>query len=183
MATTKLWTVEELEREGVPEGRWELIDGELVQMPPTCDRASSVANTFAYFITDHVRPRRLGRVYSADGGFVLFPDHREQLRAPDVAFVRADRLPPDEERDRFPRLAPDLVVEVISPTDLRDAVQAKVELWLAAGARLLWLVDPRARTVTVFTAGHEPITLGVGDILDGGEVLPEFRVAVAECFD
>ena len=129
----------------------------------------------------HVVPRKLGRVYNADAGFVLF-DNPQLVRVPDAAFVRADRLPPEAERDKFLRLAPDLVVEVISPSDSMPEVTAKVMMWLDAGVRLVWLVDPRARTVAVYGLDRVPRILRVGDELDGGEVLPEFRVAVAELF-
>ena len=181
MATTRLTTVEELERDGTPEGRYELIDGELIEMSPAGGDASFVGNTISFFLTGHVRSRGLGRVYNAEGGFVLFPS-RALVRAADVAFVRADRLPSKEEHRRLLRLAPDLVVEVISPSDRMDDVLAKVETWLAAGVRLLWLVDPDRRTVAVYEPGREPRALGEGDELDGGEVLPDFRVAVAELF-
>jgi Uma2 family endonuclease len=182
MATTRQWTVEALEQSEAPAGRYELINGELVEMCPSGDKASSSANLFAFFITGHVRPRRLGRVYSADGGFVLFPG-LDLVRVPDVAFVRADRLPPESERDKFPRLAPDLVVEVISPTDSMASVLDKVKMWLDAGVRLLWLADPRARTVTVYVPGREPNLLNEQDELTGGDVLPGFRVRVADCFE
>lgn len=182
MVITKTWTVEELERPGAPDGRYELIDGEIVPMCPKGDKASSVANVFAFFITGHVRPRRLGRVYSADGGFVVFPD-RQMVRVPDVAFVRADRLPPESERDKFPRLAPDLAVEVISPGDTKAEVLDKAAMWLEAGVRLLWLADPRARTVEVRAPGREPRLLRLGDDLDGGEVLPGFPVPLTDLFE
>jgi Uma2 family endonuclease len=101
---------------------------------------------------------------------------------PDVAFVQSDRLPPAEERDRICRFAPDLAVEVVSPTDRYVEVMEKVELYLAAGTRLVWLVEPGRRTVTVYAPGHEPHTLTDEDELDGGDVLPEFRLSVANIF-
>jgi Uma2 family endonuclease len=180
MATTRLWTVEELEREGAPEGRWELIDGELVEMSPSGRRATRIGVRFARFLGNHVDPLGLGEVYGADGGFVMFPG-RELLRVPDAAFVRAERLVGQDE-ERFLRLAPDLVVEVISPGDRDAEVAAKVEMWLDAGVRLVWVADPPARTVTIHVPGVEPRVLREGDELDGGVVLPGFRVAVAELF-
>ena len=181
MATTRLTTVEELERDGTPEGRYELIDGQLVEMSPSGSESSSVGATILIHLGSHVRPRRLGKLFNAEGGFVLFPG-RDLVRAADVAFVRADRLPPPPERRGFLRLAPDLVVEVISPSDRLPDVLAKVEMWLEAGVRLLWLVDPDRRTVAVHEPGREPRLLGEGEELDGGEVLPDFRVTVAELF-
>lgn len=181
VVTTKLWTVEELERNGAPEGRWELIDGELVEMSPSGERTSSAAVTIIVRLDPFVRSHGLGRVYGPDGGFVLFPGRR-LVRVPDVAFVRTDRLPAEADRDRFSRLAPDLAVEVISPTDRMPDVLAKIAMYLEAGVRLVWLVDPRARTVAVHAPGQEVRFLDVGDDLDGGDVLPGFRVAVADLF-
>jgi Uma2 family endonuclease len=180
MATTKLWTIEELERDP-PEGRWELVDGELVEMAPSGGEASTIGAEVARHLGNHVVPRRLGRVFNADGGFVIFPD-RELVRAPDVAFVGADRLPAGRAAPGYQRLAPDLAVEVVSPTDRPGEVAAKVAEYLAAGVRLVWVLEPRPRTVTVHAPDRPPVVLGEGDELDGGEVLPGFRVAVAELF-
>ena len=180
MATTKLWTVEELERDGPPEGRWELIDGELVEMSPSGRTASKVATWIAHLLLGFVTPRRLGEVYGADGGFVVFPG-RELIRVPDVAFVSADRVPPAQHTG-FLRLAPDLAVEVVSPFDRPGEVVAKAAMWLEAGVRLLWVVDPEARTVAVHVPGAPVRLLRDGDALDGGDVVEGFHVAVADLF-
>ena len=129
----------------------------------------------------HVRSRKLGRVLSAEAGFVLFPD-RETVLAPDVAFIQAGREPQGEARWHFARLAPDLVVEVCSPSDRDRDMQAKVALYQEAGVPLVWIVDPQAETVKVMALGQPPVVLTVTDILDGGEVLPDFQVEVAEFF-
>lgn len=182
MTTIKRWTIEELERDGAPEGRWELIDGELVAIPPSSMLGSATAVTIASFLLDHVHPRRLGTILGADGGLVPFPD-RETVRVADVAFLRAERMPAaDRARDPFPRCAPDLVVEVISPFDQSDGVAAKVAMWEEAGVPLVWLVEPRDRTVVVYARGRPPFSLRDGDALDGGDVLPDFRVPVADLF-
>lgn len=181
MATTRVMTVEELEREGTPEGRYELLDGRLVEVIPAGGEASDVGFVIGFHLGSHVRPRRLGRLYNAEGGFVLFPG-RDLVRAADVAFVRADRLPPRPQRRGFLRLAPDLVVEVVSPSDRIADVVEKAMMWLDAGVRLVWVVDPDERSVTVYGPDRVPRGLGVGDELDGGAVLPDFRVAVAELF-
>jgi Uma2 family endonuclease len=161
--------------------RVELIDGVIVPMPPASDWPTSVTATITAMLWHHVHSRRLGRVYSAEAGFVLFPD-RETVRVPDVAFVRAERMPQGEARWHFPRLAPDLAVEVLSPTDRSSDTEAKVAMYQKAKVPLVWVADPRAETVTVLALGQAPRVLSAADTLDGGEVLPEFRITVAELF-
>jgi Uma2 family endonuclease len=178
VASTKRRTIEDLERDGMPEGRWELIDGELVEMPGSGALSSRVGALFVNALLNHVHPRRLGVVLGADGGFVLFPG-RELLRVADAAFVAADRLP-DPGFEGFYRLAPDLVVEVISPFDRQSEVAAKVTMWLEAGVRLVWVADPRPRTIAISRADGSTDLLHDGDTLTGGDVLPEFRAAVSD---
>jgi Uma2 family endonuclease len=137
--------------------------------------------TIGFLLVQHVRPAGLGRVYGADGGFVLFPD-RNTVLVPDVAFVTEERAPKGEARKEFPRLAPDLAVEVLSPSDRMADALAKVAMYLQAGTPLVWLVNPTTRTVVVFRSEMDPVTLGESDTLDGGDVLPGFTVPVAEVF-
>jgi Uma2 family endonuclease len=113
---------------------------------------------------------------------VLFPD-RETVRVPDVAFVRTERMPQGEARRHFPRLAPDLVVEVLSPTDRASDVLAKVAMYQEAGVPLIWLVDPEVQTVTVLATNLPPVTLHPGDTLNGGNVLPDLQIAIADIFE
>ncbi len=181
MVTTKRITVEDLERDGVPDGLWELIDGRLVEVTPAGGEASSIGVTIASHLVPDVRSRQLGGVYGADGGFVLFPG-REILRVADVAFVRGERLPAEEDQIGFLRLAPDLAVEVVSPYDRPGEVAAKTAMWLDAGVRLVWVVDPAARTVAVHAPGVPVRLLHEGDGLDGDDVVEGFRVPVAELF-
>lgn len=178
--TTKLMTIAELEREGAPEGRYELIDGKLVEMSPSDPLPSRIGILIAAFLVHHVLPGDLGGVFGAEAGFVIFPD-RETVRVPDVAFVSKERLPSVTERG-FYRLAPDLVVEVVSPSDRMRDVTAKAELWLEAGSRLVWVVDPPARSITVYERDRAPFDLGEADTLIGGEVLPEFQLPVHRIF-
>lgn len=180
MVATRPVTIEEFELMAL-EGRWELIDGEPVEMTPSADESSSVGATIIFLLGSFVRPRGLGRLYSADGGFVLFPD-RQTVRVPDAAFVRAERMPQGQARKSFPRLAPDLVVEVLSPSDRASDVAAKLEMYQEAGVPLIWLVDPEKMTVTVIASGKTTRVLQSGDTLDGGNVLPGFSVPVAEIF-
>ena len=179
MVATRI-TVDEFEAT-CGDARVELIDGVIVPMPPASDWPTSVTATVTAVLWNHVRHHRLGRVYSSEAGFVLFPD-RQTVRVPDVAFVRAERMPQGEARWHYPRLAPDMAVEVLSPTDRAADVQAKVAMYEEAGVPLVWVVDPQAQTVTVLALGQAPVTLTVADMLDGGDVLPGLRIEVAELF-
>jgi Uma2 family endonuclease len=180
MVATRPITIEEFETLPL-EGRWELIDGEPVEMTPSADESSSVGATIITLLGSFVRPRGLGRLYGADGGFVLFPD-RPMVRVPDAAFVRAERMPEGQARKSFPRLAPDLVVEVLLPSDRASEVVAKLEVYQEAGVPLIWLVDPEKTTITVIASGKSTKVLQAGDTLDGDDVLPGFSVPVAEIF-
>ena len=100
-----------------------------------------------------------------------------------LAFVTAERAPQGEARRKFPRLSPDLAVEVLSLSDRMAETLAKVAMYLEAGTQLVWLVDPSAQTVTVFRPDDTPTKLGSDDVLDGGDVLPGFIVTISEFFE
>ena len=132
----------------------------------------------------HVRQRKLGVVLVGDAGFGLARDP-DTLRGPDVAFVSRDRVPSEDEQVRVFEGPPDLAVEVLSPSNTPESVRAKVADYLAAGTRLVWLVDadPERETVTIYRSLLAPRTLSRDDDLDGADVLPGFRVALAKLFD
>lgn len=178
MATTRLFTVRDLEQ-APPEGDWELIDGELVPVNATSLKSTATALRIARIVGNFVDDHDMGTMTGADGGFVLFAD-RETLLVPDTGFIRKDRVPPEEEHNRFPRLAPDLAVEVLSPIDRMAAALGKVSLYMAAGVQAVWLVDPVKRTITVFVDDDTPVRLGEDDLLNGGSVLPGFSIQVSE---
>lgn len=180
MVATHRLTIQEFEAMPL-EGSWELIDGELREVSPTAEESSNISAILVVLIGQYVLEHNLGRIYTADGGFVLFPD-RATVRAPDVAFVRADRIPRGDARKRFARVVPDLVVEVLSPTDRPGAVVAKVELYREAGVPLIWLVDPDAKSVTVVASEASVATLHAEDTLEGGAILPGSRIPVTKIF-
>lgn len=182
MATTTIFmTVEELERTRLPEGLWEVIDGELVAMSPTgWLHLRPLANLF-YALFGFVRPRQLGEVLMPDTGVVL-SENPLVVRVPDTGFIRIDRLRDVDDMGYF-RVVPDLIVEVVSPSDRAGAVIAKALLWLDAGATIVWSVDPESETVTIFKAGQTPRILTIDDTLDGGDALPGFELPLVELFD
>jgi len=178
MVATRLMTIQEFETSPLP-GRWELIDGEPIAVTPSSGRSSRIGGRVYSRLADFVEPTEIGWAFPADAGFILFGD-RAIVRSPDAAFVRRDRLP--EEPAGFVPIAPDIAVEVLSPSDRQPEAIAKVAMYLQAGVRLVWLVDPYKPTVTVFQPDASVIVLGESDILDGGEVLPGFSVAVVDIF-
>lgn len=132
-------------------------------------------------LAQHVSRHRLGVVCGAETGFVLrrMPD---TVLAPDLAFVRLDRIPASGEPVAFWDGAPDLAVEVVSPSDTRLQVAEKVTAWLGAGARLVWVVHPRQRSVAIHVSDGPPRRLTTSDTLDGAPLLPDFRLPVADIF-
>jgi Uma2 family endonuclease len=162
--------------------RFELVRGELLMMSPASPVQSEYAALLSAALVAFVYPRRLGGVYVSEPGFELQPAPEQVIRAPDVAFVRRERIPPPEQRQGFWKLAPDLAAEIISPSETSEAVQAKVRDYLAAGTRLVWLVYPRQRSVMSYHAGGQFQQHGPHDSLEGGEVLPGFSYALAELF-
>jgi Uma2 family endonuclease len=178
MVATRRVTVEEF-AEMPLDGVWELVDGEPIELTPAAGKSSRIGGRLYARLANHVEPIEFGWAFPAETGFVLFAD-RTTVRSPDAAVVIRDRLvePPDS----FMPLAPDLAVEVISPSDRVADALAKIAMYLDAGVRLVWLVDPASQTVTIFHPDAIPTKLGVDENLDGGEVLPDFAVAVAEIF-
>src|SRR6185295_18560486 len=125
--------------------RYELVKGELIQMAPTGDEHGEVTMGLAVSLYLHVKKHNLGRVYAAETGFKLEADP-DTVRAPDIAFVSRERVEATGTIPGFRSGAPDLVVEVLSPSDRIGKVEAKVEQWLEAGARMVWVVGPKLHT-------------------------------------
>jgi Uma2 family endonuclease len=131
-------------------------------------------------LREHVAAHRLGRVVAAETGFLLATDP-DTVRAADVAFVRRERLP-DPEPLGYAALAPDLVVEVVSPGDRAGETLTKVGAWLTAGTRLVWVVDPARRLARVYRQDGSEALLDEGQSLDGEDVIPGFRCLLGPIF-
>lgn len=165
-----------------PDGhRYELVEGELKVMTPSSPRHGRIANTMAFLLTQYVRQHNLGVVYAAETGFQLREDP-DTVRAADAAFVAKGRVPPEGEPEGYWAIAPDLVVEVVSPSDSASAVQSKVADWLRAGCRLVWVIYPDTQTVTEYRSQTEVRMLTADQTLEGGDVLPGFACDVGEIF-
>ena len=161
--------------------RTELVRGDLVVMTPAGGRHGQIAHKVGLVIGNHVLARNLGRVFAAETGFLLQrgPD---TVRAPDAAFVAGDRLAAGEVPAGFLEMAPDLAVEVVSPGDSAAAVQAKVDDWLRAGTRLVWVMYPETRSVTAHRPARTPTAVREPDALDGAPVFSDFEVPVRDFF-
>jgi Uma2 family endonuclease len=136
--------------------RHELVRGELRTMPPAGGLHGSIANRLANRITNFVEPRGLGEVFAAETGFWI--DHNpDVVRAPDVAFVAAGRLPEGVVPVTYVDLVPDLLAEVVSPNDTATEVEEKVHDWLRAGSRMVLVLHWRTKSVTVYRSFHDVV--------------------------
>jgi Uma2 family endonuclease len=181
VAPEKLYTPEDLLR--MPDGdRYELVDGRLVEHNMSF-WSSYVAGTLLNKISNYCAAGRPGWVVPEGTSYQCFPDSPDRVRKADVSFIRLDRWSMEQaQAEGHVRIAPDLAVEVLSPNDLAYEVDAKVEEFLAAGVRLVWVVNPEKRTVRVYRAQGTGTILREQDELDGEDVLPGFRCPIRELF-
>ncbi len=159
--------------------RLELVKGVIVEMSPTGDAHGILAMEIGRLIANYVVEHDLGDTTAAETGFVLFTNP-DTVRAPDVAFISKARRTPLT--GKYYRIAPDLVVEVVSPGDTAREIREKVADYLNAGTQLVWVVYPEVRLIDVYQPDHTIRTLNNDDVLDGGGVLPGFSVAVKSVF-
>jgi Uma2 family endonuclease len=181
MVLAKPMTVDEFEAMPEDGKRYELVRGVLREMPAGGGWHGEIGADFIIDLGGYVRAHQLGKIYNADTGFRIFPDH-ETVYQPDVAFVRADRLPSLSERRRILRIRPDLVVEVVSPTDRMSDVLDKVADYLRAGVPLVVVAEPDRRVVTTYRPNRDPRELAEDREFDGEEIVPGFRLVVADIF-
>jgi len=161
--------------------RYELVKGELKRMTPAgFDHGAIIVNLTAPLF-QHVKAHRLGVVCGAETGFTL-STNPDTVLAPDIAFVRRDRIPASGRPRSYWNGAPDLAVEVLSPSDSRAEIDEKVTQWLSAGTCAVWVVHPKTETVTVHRREEPPQTLSRSETLDGGDLIAGFRLPVAEIF-
>jgi Uma2 family endonuclease len=157
----------------------ELDEGELITMPPAGSDHGYYGIEIASILRDYVKEHKLGRVYGADTGFRL---GKETVRAPDVAFVRRERVA-DAQGMGFAKGAPDLAVEIFSPSDSVPQLMRKVKQYFGAGCHTVWIVYPEPREVHVFERSGIDRLLHTGDTIEAPELLPGFSVPVAQFFE
>ncbi|MGZ8378736.1 MAG: Uma2 family endonuclease [Gemmatirosa sp.] len=185
MDAPRLRTADEYGEHPLGQMPGELVRGVMHVMSPAGGPHGVVIDNLLAAVGPYVRAHRLGRTFADNVGFQLtIPGATaDTVRSPDVAFVRAERLPAGGIGPGWVRVAPDLVVEVRSPDNRPPEIEARVADYFAAGTALIWIVDPDARIVERRTPDGPLPTLAEPEVLDAGDVLPAFSVPVADLFD
>ncbi|MBL0170359.1 MAG: Uma2 family endonuclease [Gemmatimonadaceae bacterium] len=182
-------TADELLMLRMPDKRMELVRGRLVVREPAGFWHGDIAARVLVAISNYLTADRgtqtsgaaRGRVVAAETGFTL-QRNPDTVRAPDVAYICTERIP-SAAHVGFADVAPDLAVEVLSPSDRPGEVLSKVADWLTAGTLLVWTIDPERRRARVYRADGSDVVLSADDYLDGEDVLPGFRASVSELVD
>src|SRR5688572_2692909 len=158
--------------------RCELVRGYVVREPRPNNEHGWLVMKLGHYLLEVVEANRAGMVV-CESGFVL--EHSPPtVRGPDVAFISRARVP--HPLAGYVEAAPDTAAEVLSPSNRVKDMRAKVDDYFGAGARLVWIIDPRRRTVTVHTSSRDSHVLSEHDVLDGGDVLPQFRLELRRLF-
>ena len=181
MTTTDLITADELLQMKDDGFRYELVRGELIKMSPAGHQHGRIVLNFTTPLDQFVRANQLGAVYAAETGFKLATDP-DVVRAPDAAFIRRERVNAVGLTTGFWPGAPDLAAEVISPGDTHAEVEDKIADWLDAGTRLVVVVNPGTQTVALYYSRSDVRILTIDDVLDGGEVVPNWTLPVRDLF-
>lgn len=176
-------TAEELLEMSDDGKRRELVRGELKEMAPAGDEHGYLAGEIFGELRSYVKANGLGRTYAAETGFKIASDP-DTVRAPDAAFVGRERVESAGHVTGFRSGAPDLAVEVVSPNDKHSEVLDKALDWLEAGCRMVLVVSPERRAVTVYRSREDirTLTAEAGDVVDGADVVPGWKLGLAEIF-
>jgi Uma2 family endonuclease len=145
-------------------------------------RSGWVGGYLYYLITTFVLKDSLGWVFPSDVGYQCYPGHPDRMRKPDVSFIRRGRLPGEKVTEPFILIAPDLVVEVVSPNDTVYDLDRKIEEYLEAGVRLVWVVNPEVRKVRIYRVDGTSGIVDERGTVSGEDVLSGFQFAVADLF-
>ncbi len=180
MPTQNITTAEELLSAASDLGPCELVRGELIMMSPGMGRHGAVGARVLGELIAFVRANRLGEVFDSSTGYVL-SRNPDTVREPDVSFLTTERLK-DQDLDAFLEGAPDLAVEVLSPSNTAAEMHSKMEEYFDAGCPVMWVVDPLRRSVVIYRPGASPTILAENDTLTEAELLPGFSLVVREIF-
>ena len=169
MSTTTLVTADQLLHMPKDGYRYQLVAGELQRMTPAGWRHGDIGNRLQVSLGAYVRSNGLGKVFMAETGFLLSRDP-DTVRAPDISFIHKDHLPSPLPEEAYWPGVPDLAVEVVSPGDTFRELDEKVQAWLDAGAKLVWVVNPKWRSVSVYRSVADIKILTENDQLTGEDV-------------
>lgn len=161
---------------------YELVEGRLEEVPGASPRSSAVAMNIGTLLNNFVRQHKLGKVGGADWASRLF-SNPDTVRVPDVVFVRTEHLPGGKVPVRFQNGAPDLVVEVLSPSDRYRRTARKVNEYLRAGAEMIIIIDPDERSAVVHHADGRVEEHEESGLIDGGALLPGFTLSLADIWE
>jgi Uma2 family endonuclease len=164
------------------EQRFEWVDGQLKEKPCMGARANRVATVLARLLDSHAAAHRLGWVFTQECGYQAFPHEPKRVRFPDVSFVARGRLPNDQVPDGHMRVPPDLEIEVVSPNDEAEDLEARVNDYLAAGVRLLWIIYPTTRSVWIVRRDGTAARLTEAQELSGEDVVSGFTCPLRTLF-
>ncbi|MEZ4669893.1 MAG: Uma2 family endonuclease [Anaerolineae bacterium] len=156
----------------------ELVDGEINEKVASNPYCSAVASKINFFFMSYINQNNIGYVTGEAGGYRISP---KDTFAPDVAYISKLRQP-NLPYHGFNPIPPDLAVEVVSPSDSYVEVAKKVRTYLRYGTHLVWVVEPETQTVTIYALDGSQTTLDIDGELDGGEVLPGFKLPVRSIF-
>ncbi len=180
--TASLMTAQQLMELPDDAMQYELVLGELLMSPPAGRDHGRFETRIVARLDAHVTRHELGEVTTGDTGFLL-SRNPDTVRAPDAGFISNGRIRLTDPREHYWTVAPDLAVEVLSPGDRPQATAEKVAQYLDAGVLLVWVVNTKTRTIRQYAPGTAVITLTISDTLDGGSVVPGFRMPVREVFN
>jgi len=181
MAITRTYTAADLfDIEG--DERYELVDGELHLVTGSAHSSSAIGLNIGAEIRFYLKRHRIGIASGEASGFIL-ARNPDTVLVPDAAFIRNEKLIDGQAYGRHAPYPPDLAVEVMSPSDRRIDLDRKVQRYLTAGTSIVWLVEPDAKTVTVYRANRSPKVFGIGESLSGEDVLPGFELDMTDVFE
>ncbi len=163
--------------------RYELIEGKLVTMTPANFEHGVIALNAGFMLKAYVSQHKIGRVCAAETGFYTRPG-KSTVRAPDAAYISYARLPAGPPPADFLRVAPELVVEVVSPGDRAGEIEQKTQEWLKFGVLMVWVVYPESRRVHIYASAdpNQPHIRSAEETIEGGDVLPGFQAPISAFF-
>ena len=178
----KLLTADDLLRLYSAGVKGELLKGVLCETTASGGKHGEIAIALGAALLAHIRPRRLGRIAGSDSG-VRLERNPDTVREPDLAYFSAATLPLEVEVHGYYEVVPDLVVEIVSPSDRPGAIANRVAMWHRYGVAMVWAVYPATRTIAAHPLTGAAAIFGADDTLDGGGVIPGFQCPVRDLFD